>query len=185
MTNAERQRRYRERKRAEQRGGGGDVTSPVTPAVTRNAVTPDGPTAPELGVRGSRLWQEIADEGGELKPGERVVLEEACRTADRLDTIDRILRGDEDSWMRFRSMNEDGTVVAVQINNVLAEARQQQVALKALLAELRTSRAAGSGKPAGRGGAKPATAGSTGGAAGGGGIVDLAARIARRAQPAG
>jgi hypothetical protein len=101
------------------------------------------PKAPQLGTRGRRLWKQYADDGAVLKPAERVLLEEACRTADRLDTLDRILRGDEGVWLRFRSLNDDGSIVSVVINNALAEARQQQVALKTLLAELRASRTAG------------------------------------------
>ncbi|MFG3702393.1 hypothetical protein ACGF5C_31600 [Micromonospora sp. NPDC047620] len=177
LTNAERQRRYRERKRAEQRNGVTDVTSAVTGPVTRNDVTPDGP---KLGPRGRRLWEQLTNEGAALKPAERVLAEEASRTADRLDTLDRILRGDEDAWMRFRSMNEDGTVVAVQINNVLAEARQQQVALKALLAELRTSQAGGAA-PKTPGARPPAAKEDVGDvSAGSPGVVSLAARIAAK-----
>lgn len=178
LTNAERQRRYRERKRAEQRNAAGGVTPPVTKPVTRNDVTP---AAPELGTRGRRLWQQVADEGDELKPGERVLLEEACRTADRLDVLDRILRGDEDAWMRLHAVNEDGSVVKVVLNNALAEARQQQVALKQLVAELRQSRAAaGSGKPPRR------TGGLTkGGKEGGGVVADLAAWVAGKSSTAG
>ncbi|WP_420123195.1 hypothetical protein [Nakamurella sp.] len=183
MSNAERQRRYRERKRAEQQKAGESVTQPVTDAVTANGVTQ---VDLSLGPRGRRLWKQLADDGPPLKPAERVLAEEACRTADRLDTLDRILRGDEDSWMRFRSMNEDGTVVAVQITNVLSEARQQQVALKALLAELRTSRQGPAAKP----GVPPRRAGTVAGPSGaagkkGGGVVaDLAAWVADRSAPA-
>ncbi|MGC4769213.1 hypothetical protein ACLQ25_09560 [Micromonospora sp. DT44] len=171
LSNAERQRRYRERRRAEQQQGGTAVTAPVTPPVTRNAVTP------ELDERGRRLWQQFTDDGAALKPAERVLLEEACRTTDRLDTLDRILRGDEGAWMRFR-VNDGGDEVTVIVNNVLSEVRQQQVALKALLAELRTSRAGATGRP----GVQPAMPRATGG---GGGITDLTARIARRGQATG
>ncbi len=179
LSNAERQRRYRERRRAEQGGDAQGVTSPVTERVTGNAVTPSGP---QLGPRGGHLWEQLTNTVPPLKPAERVLAEEACRTADRLDVLDRILRGDEDVWMRFRSLNDDGSVVSVVVNNVLSEARQQQVALKALLAELRTSQAGGPAKPVG--GKQPASAGTGGG--GVAGVADIAARIAaRRAQAAG
>ncbi|MEU4590054.1 hypothetical protein [Micromonospora aurantiaca (nom. illeg.)] len=189
-TAAERQRRYRARKRAEQAKQAAEVTVGVTQPVTRDAVTgtddrdTDQPTssedAPELGLRGRRLWQEVTAGGPALKPAERVLLEEACRAADRLDVLDRILRGDEDSWMRLHSANEDGSIVKVVLNNALAEVRQQQVALKALLAELRTSQAGGAAPkttgarpPAAKEDAGDVPAGSTG-------VVSLAARIAAK-----
>ncbi|WP_051723711.1 hypothetical protein [Micromonospora chokoriensis] len=138
------------------------------------------PKAPQLGTRGRRLWKQCTDDGAALKPAERVLLEEACRTADRLDTLDRILRGDEDAWMRFRSLNDDGSIVSVVVNNVLSEARQQQVALKALLAELRTSRSTAAGRAGGRG--RPAAPSS--GKRGGAGVTDIADRIAARRRNA-
>jgi hypothetical protein len=137
--------------------------------------------APILGNRGRRLWAQVTGEGPELRPGERVLLEEACRTADRLDVLDRILRGDVDSWMRLDTITPDGSVVRVVVNNALAEVRQQQIALKQILAELRQSRSA-TGKPG-----RPGT-GSTSTTGGGrvAGVADLTARIRdRRASPAG
>ncbi|MDG4799038.1 hypothetical protein [Micromonospora sp. WMMD980] len=181
-TAAERQRRYRARKRAEQAQHASEVTASVTPGVTRDAVTAPEAGPRELGARGRRLWQQVASDGPALKPAELVLLEEACRTADRLDVLDRILRGDEDYWVRLHTANEDGSIVKVVLNNALAEARQQQVALKALLAELRTSQAGGPAKPGA--GKQPAPAGTGGG--GVAGVADIAARIAaRRAQAAG
>ncbi|MEW2442799.1 hypothetical protein [Micromonospora marina] len=145
----------------------------MTPAVTAAVTAPVAePRAPQLGTRGRRLWRQLIDDGPKLKPAERVLAEEACRTADRLDVLDRILRGDEDAWMRLHSANDGGSIVKVVLNNALSEARQQQVALRALLAELRTSRAGGQGKP-GVGekptGEKPKEVPS--------GVLDLTARI--------
>jgi hypothetical protein len=176
-TAAARQRRYRAHKRGDHSLCDPEradcVTVTVTPSVTRDAVTS---AVPELGTRGRRLWRQVTDEGTELMPGERVLLEEACRTADRLDTLDRILRGDEDAWMRFR-VNQDGDEVTVVVNNVLSEVRQQQVTLKQLLAELRQSRAAGAGKP---GKPRQPAAPSQSGGAGVAGVADLTTRIAER-----
>lgn len=135
LTNAERQRRYRERKRAERQESGA-VTPAVTETETRNSVT----RTPDLGARGRRLWQQVVEESPGLSPREQVLLEEACRTVDRLDGLDRVLRGDDCMWLH--SANEDGSVVKVVLNNALAEARQQQTTLARLLAELRHSRAA-------------------------------------------
>lgn len=162
---AERQRRSRAHRKGDHglcdpaRCHGDAVTPDVTKQVTR--------TPSALGARGRRLWQQVVDEGA-LKPAERVLLEEACRTADRLDRLDRLLRGDEDAWMSLRSLNEDGSIVQVVINNLLAEARQQQVALKQLLAELRQSRSATT--PKGKGTVGMATGDGDGKVAG---VTDL------------
>jgi hypothetical protein len=169
----ERQRRSRAHRKGDHslcdpaRCHGGDVTPGVTKPVT--------PRAPQLGTRGRKLWDQVLAEGA-LQPGERVLLEEACRTTDRLDRLDRLLRGDEDVWLRFHSLNEDGSIVRVVVNNLLAEARQQQVALKQLLAELRQSRAAA--PPDGKTG--KASAEGKGVA----GVADLAAFAATRSAKA-
>ena len=194
QTAAERQRRYRARQAAHKAGDHSQCDPArcqsdavtVTPSITRNAVTV---TAPDLGTRGRRLWHQITGDGPELRPAEQVLLEEACRSADRLDRLDRMLRGDEDAWIRFHSINEDGSIVQVVINNLLSEARQQQVAMKALLAELRTSRAEKPGVSRRGKGGQARTSGSgaqPAGKEGGGVVADLAAWVAgRRDQTAG
>lgn len=155
-TNAERQRRHRRHK-----AGDHSLCDParcpdakavtVTPAITR-------PAGRVLGDRGARLWQE---EGGDkLTGGRRVLLEEACRTVDRLDRLDAILNGGSGEWMRFR-VSEDGTEVTVTLDRALAEARQQATALKQIVAELRQGAAV-----------EPETGGSV--------IDQLAARRAQR-----
>lgn len=127
-----------------------------------DSVTPDQTTG--FGNRGTRLWRE---EGGEALTGaRRMLLEEACRTVDRLDRLDSILAGDPGEWMRFR-VSEGGTEVTVTIDRALAEARQQAIALAQILTKFRQGSDA-----------KPAT---------GGGILDqlAAKRAQRRANPAG
>ena len=178
-TAAERQRRYRERKRAEQQQRDRDATPAVTTPVTRDAVTGNSPDVP-MGARGRRLWQEVTGDGAKLRPAERVLLEEACRAADRLDQLDRLLRGDDDAWVRLHSANEDGSIVKVVLNNALAEARQQQVALKALVAELRTSQSGGAAPKTG--GTPPPAAKEEAGdvPAGSPRVVSFAARIAAK-----
>jgi hypothetical protein len=96
-----------------------------------------------LGERGRRLYGEFTAEGPKLGPAERVLLEEACRIADRCDQLDDFLRGREGAWMRFHSRNEDASIVEVVIDKALGEARQQALALKGLVAELRASRGKG------------------------------------------
>lgn len=115
------------------------------------------PTCPErrwkppqdtFGPRGRDLWRSQQPKGGEpdLSAAERVLLEEACRLADRLDTLDQILRGDTMAWLRV-SVPEGSDVGTLIVDKALSEARQQQVALKTLLAELRQSRATRSPRP--------------------------------------
>jgi hypothetical protein len=102
-----------------------------------------------FGDRGQRLWTDLG--GDDSPPAERVLLEEICRLADRLDVLDRVLTTGGD-WLSFEPMTPDGTVVKVVITGVLSEARQQQATFKALLAELRQMRGAGrtAGAPAPR-----------------------------------
>lgn len=159
----------------------GSVTAAVSPAPETPATqrppreASPAPDEPELGTRGRRLWRQVTADGPELQPGERVLLEETCRAADRLDQLDRILRGDEDAWMRLHSRNEDGSIVQVVLNNALAEARQQQTTLARLLAELRQTRAVPAGKPKGTQRPAPPAGQGEGVAAG---VFDLTARIA-------
>ncbi|MGH3978099.1 MAG: hypothetical protein ACRDRZ_03695, partial [Pseudonocardiaceae bacterium] len=130
--------------------------------------------------RGQRLWEEMHSG---LGPGQLVVLEEACRIADRLDRLDAQL--DDQDWLTFHTRDPgpcqpplDGlgddvtgqvTQVTVQVDRALSEARQQAMALKQLVAELRQSSSAAK--------RTSSTAGTTQKA---GGIADLSARIAAR-----
>lgn len=82
---------------------------------------------------GARLWSALAAEYGELPPLCRPMAVEACRIADRLDTLDRQLAGHD--WLRFRH-DETGVEVTVYVDRVLSEAREQAVAYKAIAAEL-------------------------------------------------
>lgn len=176
LSASERQRRSRAHKKGDHSlcdpERCGDVTPPVTtvtaPDVTE-AVTPEVPAG--LGARGRRLYEQALGEFPQLGSRERVVLEEAARTADRCEQLDRTLRGDERVWARIQVPERDGLVLVV--DKTLAEARQQQATLARLLSELRQHLA-------------PATAGKDVPAAppvpqtGGGALADLTARIAAR-----
>lgn len=109
-----------------------------------------------LGARGRRLWREIT-EAHELDPMQVVLLEEACRCADRLDKLEEKLSGREDAWAHLLSRvdlgDEDTRVIELRIDGALSEARQQQNVFKQLLASLRLPDAAG-GRPQQRGGAR-------------------------------
>ncbi|AEA27912.1 hypothetical protein Psed_5785 [Pseudonocardia dioxanivorans CB1190] len=97
------------------------------------------------GDRGRELW-EAMDRGAGLSPLHRVLLEEACRMADRLDRLHGAL-DDKRTWLRF-DVDEGGEVVVV-VDGLLAELRQQTTAMRGVAAELRAAGAAkGSGKPA-------------------------------------
>ena len=109
-----------------------------------------------LGARGRRLWREIT-EAHELDPMQVVLLEEACRCADRLDKLEEKLSGREDAWAHLLSRmdlgGEDEQVIELRIDSALSEARQQQNVFKQLLASLRLPDAAGA-RPQQRGGAR-------------------------------
>jgi hypothetical protein len=76
-----------------------------------------------------------ADKAG-FSPAELVLLEEACRLADRLDRLDDFLCGRQDAWLRFHARNEDGTIVRVVVDRALSEARQQADTLRSIVADL-------------------------------------------------
>lgn len=125
--------------------------------------------AERFGRRGSALWSQMSD--ATPGPAHRVLLEEACRIADRLDRLDAMIAGRED-WVRLRSRDEDETTFVVVIDALLAESRQQATALRGLVAEIRAATGK-SGRPVP---VKPK----------GAGLGDLSARIAaRRGAPAG
>ncbi|MFI8778236.1 hypothetical protein ACIGH6_14285 [Brachybacterium paraconglomeratum] len=109
-----------------------------------------------LGARGRRLWREIT-EAHELDPMQVVLLEEACRCADRLDKLEEKLSGREDAWAHLLSRTDlgdaDDHVIELRIDSALSEARQQQNVFKQLLASLRLPDAAGA-RPQQRGGAR-------------------------------
>ena len=101
-------------------------------------------------TRGQRLHARLV-EPADVGAGERVLAEEAGRLADRLDKLEQLLQRRGDAWARFEresAADDDGRVVTVvvRIDAALAEARQHALALKAVLAELRTA-AAGRARP--------------------------------------
>ncbi|NJP33696.1 hypothetical protein [Micromonospora thermarum] len=180
------------------------MTDPaVTPAAAVTA--PVTPSPPVLEARGRRLWRQVLDQGP-LTATELVLLEEACRLADRCDRLDAFLRGESREWARFVPLVGDGgDSVVVIIDKALTESRQQALALRQVLGDLARARAGATGRPAasaaaprseppppaaavvatGDGQASPAAAAA--GGPGGGSVADLTARIARkrRSPPAG
>lgn len=96
--------------------------------VTRRAGRP----TKRFRARGERLWKAHKDQ----VDGERglVLLEEACRIADRLDQLDRLLKGDVDAWARIVASRTGE--VEVRIDAALIEARQQANVLRQIVAGL-------------------------------------------------
>lgn len=123
-------------------------------------MTPKTPKAPDgLAKRGLRLWHDVLKVEPEPDPAQLVMLEECCRSADRLDELDRIIQGKGVlNLMRFRHMvgSGDGSpdspiTVEVKFDHVLGEARQQQNVLKQLLVSLRLPDQSTGAKPQRRG----------------------------------
>lgn len=87
-----------------------------------------------LGVKGTRLWREMHAEFDEFNPAETVLVEEACRMADRLDRLNALLVGDTALW---EMVELPSGAVQVFVTGALAEARQQANVLKQIVTALR------------------------------------------------
>lgn len=123
---------------------------------------------PGLGERGQKLWDDVTASWSP-SPLHAANLMEACRLADRLEQLDRQLKGRGQDWLHFWSRNDDGSEITVFVDKVVAEARENAMAFRSITADL--IKAVGSQKPPVKGG---------------GVLADLAAkRLARSAQTAG
>jgi hypothetical protein len=87
---------------------------------------PDG-----LGNRGKTLWTALKTGAADH---DALVLE-ICRTADRLDRLEVILSGAGNEWITFKE-KQNGDVIVV-IDSALTEARQQALAMRALMADIK------------------------------------------------
>lgn len=68
-----------------------------------------------------------------------LLLEEACRIADRLERLDALLRGDADEWVRVELPSDQlASELVLKVNPLLAEARQQAATLQRLVASLQS-----------------------------------------------
>lgn len=119
-------------------------------------VYPDG-----LHRRGRRLWKSL---GHDIDtPGGELALE-ACRMADRLEELDRVIAGKGVlNLMSFRlnldlvdeATGDRNINVKVEFSGVLTEGRLQQDGFKKILAELGATRVKGTGAFGGEQGAPP------------------------------
>lgn len=106
-----------------------------------------------LSVGGRNLWKSVT-EAHDLDAIQEVTLLEACRSKDRLDKLDDLLRGDVEVWARVVTDDRsDGS--ELKIDAALAQANSTANLLKQLLAALRLPDEAGK-KPQQRGGARGA-----------------------------
>jgi hypothetical protein len=194
---AERQRRLRERRRRHASGdhdlcipgrceakpipdldaeglnqGGGDAEEGVTRDVTAAPKIPVSqlPRPADLGERGRRLWDEMS--ALKLGPTHVLLLERACRLADRLARLDVLLEGGDWLDLAVQRTSTDTTLeVRVTVDRALGETRQHDVALKLLVAELRHA-----GRPAAAAGTPPPVEqGTPGEGASGGNVTSIAA----------
>jgi DNA-binding transcriptional LysR family regulator len=89
------------------------------------------------GRRGQALWDE-STAGQEFDAAGRVLLEEACRIADRLDRLEALIAGDDREWARIEfTVRGDRKEVRLVFDDALAEARQQANALRQIVTTLR------------------------------------------------
>ena len=98
----------------------------------------------DLRERGSDFWSAVTD-SVELDPSGFVLLGEACRIIDRLDRLSVALNGQGRDWLKLADEIEitatrfgDGKNISVKVavDGLLSESRQQQLALKTVLAQL-------------------------------------------------
>lgn len=109
---------------------------------------------------GRALWKAINDDH-ELDATQLVQLEEACRAKDRLDQLDRVLRGDVATWSEIVT-DSDGAPISLRIDTALDKANTTANLMKQLLAALRLPDAQTGKKPqyrGPRGAQKPTTPG--------------------------
>jgi hypothetical protein len=97
----------------------------------------------DLDERGAQLWRDL-NASWEQDAGARLMMHEACRLADRMEKLDRILRGDVDTWVTIELPRGDSDEpLRVKVDGALAEARLHVTTLRQVLAQLRRVRPTG------------------------------------------
>lgn len=125
-----------------------------SPAPKRGRGRPKGSTSGRKTAKvgppagwGEKIRADLAKDGD--PPGVTLLIRQAARCADRLEALDRVLRGDASGWLRLESaavVPRDGKVparltVELKIDAAVTEERQQSKLLATLLADIHRQRA--------------------------------------------
>lgn len=97
----------------------------------------------DLGERGRAIWDEFKAES--LPAHHRALVQEAARLADTLDRLSALAAGKQEAWASI-VVDELGEVTLL-VDKILAEMRQQQLAFKQLVMEIRQAQIAPVNKP--------------------------------------
>lgn len=95
-----------------------------------------------LGSRAKALWDGVLDEV-ELDSAGLIILEDACRTCDIIDRLSGALKSRNQEWIRleddiaFHAAEHRALEIHLVVNPILGEIRQQRLALKQFLAQLK------------------------------------------------
>lgn len=110
-----------------------------------------------LGPGGRSLWESVTGAHA-LDAVQGVTLLEACRSKDRLDKLDELLRADVDTWATLHLDPNSDVVYELRITSALAQANTTANLLKQLLAALRLPDEVSGKRPQQRGGGRGAYA---------------------------
>ena len=94
-----------------------------------------------LGAGGRALWKSVSGVH-EIDGVQAAQLTEACRMKDRLDQLDKVLRGDVQYWTEVL-YDADGSPVSLRIDAALQRANDTANAMKQLISALRLPDAEG------------------------------------------
>ena len=103
----------------------------------------------DLRLRGSEFWDEVTG-AVELDASGFILLGEACRIIDRLDRLSDSLNGAGRDWLKIADEVEDIVIesqdhrkvtIKVVVDGLLSEARQQQLAFKTVMAQMKLGNA--------------------------------------------
>lgn len=101
------------------------------------------PPEPPKGLKawGKALWEQITEETS-LDPAGNYLLAEICRTADIIEKLSGALASGSTTWLSLAEEAEthaDGDTIEINIvvNPLLGEIRQQRLAMRQLMAQLK------------------------------------------------